>query len=235
MQQRMQGAIQRTMQGAIFDIDGTLLDSMSMWDHAGEWYLAGRGIAAEPGLGRILLPMSMEQAAEFMRERYRLPQTVSEIVCGVEESVSRFYREEVLPKKGAEEFLVRMRRQGFRMTAATSSSRKEVEAALSRCGLLPFFEQIFTCTEIGAGKDRPDIYEKALSCMETDRRRTWVFEDALHAAATAKKAGFLVAAVYDEASGADQEALKAISDCYIRDFNDFPAFLRIASGDGEGI
>lgn len=221
------------MQGAIFDIDGTLLDSMSMWDHAGEWYLARLGITAEPGLGRLLLPMSMEQAAKYMKERYRLPQTVSEIVGGVEETVSRFYREEVLPKKGAREFLVQMELQGFRMTAATSSSRTEVEAALSRCGMLPFFEQIFTCTEVGAGKDRPDIYEKALSCMGTERKRTWVFEDALYAAATARRAGFLVAAVWDEASRADQEVLKAISNCYLKDFNDFAAFYRIASGDGK--
>ena len=70
------------MKGAIFDIDGTLLDSMSMWDHAGEWYLARLGIKAEPGLGRRLLPMSMEQAAGYMREQYCLAQTEAEIVSG---------------------------------------------------------------------------------------------------------------------------------------------------------
>ena len=88
------------MKGAIFDIDGTLLDSMSMWDHAGEWYLARLGIKAEPGLGRRLLPMSMEQAARYMREQYCLAQTEAEIVSGVEETVSRYYRDEVLPKAG---------------------------------------------------------------------------------------------------------------------------------------
>lgn len=80
------------MKGAIFDIDGTLLDSMSMWNHAGEWYLARLGIKAEPGLGRRLLPMSMEQAAGYMREQYCLTQTEAEIVSGVEETVSRYYR-----------------------------------------------------------------------------------------------------------------------------------------------
>ena len=221
------------MKGAIFDIDGTLLDSMSMWDHAGEWYLARLGIKAEPGLGRRLLPMSMEQAARYMREQYCLAQTEAEIVSGVEENVSRYYRDEVLPKAGVAEFLNQLEKHGFVMAAATSSSRKEVEAALSRCDLKAFFRHIFTCTEVGAGKDRPDIYYEALSCLGTEKTRTWVFEDALHAAVTAKHAGFAVAGVYDEASGMDQEALKKISDYYLKDFKDFPAFYRIASGAGE--
>lgn len=221
------------MQGAIFDIDGTLLDSMSMWDHAGEWYLERLSRKAEPGLGRILLPMSMEQAAGYMRQRYCLEQTEAEIVSGVEETVSRYYREEVLPKTGVKDFLTQLRNHGFVMVAATSSSRKEVEAALSRCGLMPFFKRVFTCTEIGAGKDRPDIYYAALSCLETEKMRTWVFEDALHAAETAKKAGFPVAGVYDEASEREQEELKCVSDYYLKDFKDFSAFYRIASGDGE--
>lgn len=96
------------MKGAIFDIDGTLLDSMSMWDHAGEWYLDRLGIKSEPGLGRRLLPMSMEQAAGYMREQYCLAQTEAEIVSGVEETVSRYYREEVLPKAGVPEFLTQL-------------------------------------------------------------------------------------------------------------------------------
>ena len=122
------------MKGAIFDIDGTLLDSMSMWDHAGEWYLARLGIKAEPGLGRRLLPMSMEQAAGYMREQYCLTQTEAEIVSGMEETVSRYYREEVLPKAGVPEFLTQLGKHGFVMAAATSSSRKEVEAWLHLYG-----------------------------------------------------------------------------------------------------
>lgn len=191
------------------------------------------GRKAEPGLGRILLPMSMEQAANYMREQYCLVQTEAEIVSGVEETVSRYYREEVLPKTGVREFLTQLENHGFVMAATTSSSRKEVEAALSRCGLKSFFKQIFTCTETGAGKDRPDIYYAALSCLGTEKTRTWVFEDALHAAVTAKKAGFPVAGVYDEASEREQEELKRVSDYYLKGFNDFPAFYRIASGDGE--
>ena len=75
----------------------------------------------------------------------------------MEETVSRYYRDEVLPKAGVAEFLNQLEKHGFVMAAATSSSRKEVEAALSRCGLKAFFRHIFTCTEVGAGKDRPDI------------------------------------------------------------------------------
>lgn len=220
------------MRGAIFDVDGTLLDSMPMWDNAGERYLARLGKEAEPGLGRKLFPLSMEQAALYMKERYCLSCDVAEIVAGVEDTIRRFYREEVRPKPGVKEFLIQMRDAGFVITAATSGSRNEVEAAFSRCGLDSFFSQIFTCSEIGAGKDRPDIYEAARAFMGTEKGNAWVFEDALYAAKTAWRAGFPVVGVYDEASRDDREELYRISKYYLDDFHDFNAFYRIASGGG---
>ena len=88
------------------------------------------------------------------------------------------------------------------------------EAALARNGILDYFEQIYTCTETGAGKDEPLIYLKAAESMQAEPNETLVFEDALHAAETAKKAGFVVIGVYDEENRKNISKMKEVCDCY---------------------
>lgn len=100
------------------------------------------------------------------------------------------------------------------MTVATSGNRELTEAALARNGILDYFEQIYTCTETGAGKDEPLIYLKAAESMQAEPNETLVFEDALHAAETAKKAGFVVIGVYDEENRKNISKMKEVCDCY---------------------
>ena len=100
------------------------------------------------------------------------------------------------------------------MTVATSGNRELTEAALERNGILDYFEQIYTCTETGAGKDEPLIYLKAAESMQAEPNETLVFEDALHAAETAKKAGFVVIGVYDEENRKNISKMKEVCDCY---------------------
>ena len=92
--------------------------------------------------------------------------------------------------------------------AATSSDRRVVEGALKRLKIMDCFARIFTCTEIGAGKDQPDIYLAAAAFMGTRPEETWVFEDALYALETAKKAGFRTVGVFDAFSAGDQGRLR---------------------------
>ena len=212
------------MRGAIFDVDGTLLDSMEMWDHAGERYLAGRGIAASPELGKILFPMTMSQAAEYMKAQFYLAESVGEIVEGVNRTIDHFYRYEVQPKPGAADFLAKLEARGFLMTIATSSDHPLIEAALRRLDMFRYFKRIFTCSEMGTGKERPEIYMAALAFMGTEKSETWVFEDAVHAAKTAKAAGFRLAGVRDSSSESRQQELRELSDCYLTDFCDFNVF-----------
>ncbi len=221
------------MKGAIFDVDGTLLDSMDMWNHAGELYLAGKNIAAPPELGKIMFPMTMVQAAKYMKAAYHLPDTVEEIIEGVDRTIDRFYRYEVKPKAGILHFLQQMEKEGYVMVIATSSDRPLIEAAMERLGMARYFKRIFTCSEIGRGKSEPDIYEAARTFMGTEITKTWVFEDAIHAARTAKKAGFRLAGVYDSSSEAEQEELKNISDWYSKDFYDFNSFRAAAGAVSE--
>ncbi len=215
--------------GAIFDLDGTILDSMPIWDNAGENYLKRIGITAEPNLGKILYSMSMSEAAEYLKNRYHPALTSEAIINGINLTIENFYNCQVQLKDGAAEFLKELKQSGIKLTLATSSDRKVIEYALKRLKVINYFSRIFTCTEIGAGKEKPDIYLKAAEFMETDIKTTWVFEDALYAVKTAKKAGFKTVGLYDVSSITDQDEIKRYCDIYLSKLSDCTAFLEKAA------
>ena len=173
------------LKGLIFDFDGTLFDSMFIWDTAGESYLRSIGKKPETDLQKILKPMSLLQSAEYIREKYQIPLSVEEIMDGVNRTVEGFYFHTVEPKPGVIAFLEELYRRNIKMCIATATDRYQVEAALQRCKMRHFFSEIFTCTEVGSGKDRPEIFRKAMEYLQTDRTTTAVVEDAYHAAFTA--------------------------------------------------
>lgn len=209
------------IKGAIFDMDGTLLDSMPVWMNASARYLATLGICAEPNLSEILFSMSMQEGAEYVQKKYNVPRSIDEIVTGVNAIVYESYEKSVQPKAGVREFLEGLKQAGIPMVVATSSDRSMAEVALARTGLLPYFRQIFTCSEVGAGKSKPDIYYAAAKSLGTKTEETWAFEDALYATKTAKAAGFCTVGLYDEASAKEQQELQKIADIYVDGLTDF--------------
>jgi HAD superfamily hydrolase (TIGR01509 family) len=212
------------IRGAIFDMDGTLLDTMPFWNDAGKIYLKGLNVQAEPSLGKKLFSMTMGQAAEYLKHTYSLPFTPEKIIEGINGTVREFYQKRAALKANIPEFLKQLTERNIRLVLATVTERKLAEAALSRCGILNDFDFVMTDAEVGAGKDRPDIYLKAAEKIGTAPMETLVFEDALYAAKTAKAAGFCTVGVYDEASRDDQQRLESICDYYIRNFRDFDSF-----------
>lgn len=218
------------IRGVIFDFDGTLFDSMFIWETAGEMYLRSIGKAPEPDLWKVLKSMSLLQSAQYIREQYHLPLSVKEIMAGLNRTVEDFYFHTVEPKPGVIAFLDELHRRNVRMCIATATDRYQVEAALRRCGMQHFFSEIFTCTEVGSGKDRPDIFRKAMKHLQTDRSTTAVVEDACHAAHTAKEDGFAVVGVYDPHESRQQELLH-LADVYLTDFFDLTSFWKFASAE----
>ena len=218
------------MKCAIFDFDGTLFDSMFIWDSVGEVYLRARGIEPKPTLREDLRALSLYQSACYFHQEYGLTLSVAEIMDGINRTVENFYIHDVQPKPGVAAFLAQMKAQGIRICIATASDRYQIEAALKRCQLDGYFDAIFTCTEIGHGKDEPFIFRKAMEHFGADRADTVVFEDAFHAVQTAKNDGFTVAAVYDPSEQRQQE-IRDLADCFIPDFDHTEEFWRLLHED----
>ena len=216
------------LRGAIFDMDGTLLDSMQVWENAGEDYLRTLGCAPEEGVGELMKSMSLQQAALYCRERYALPLSVEEIMAGVNGRVEDFYCHQARLKPGAADLLRALDRRGVGMCLATATDLHLVEAALDRCGVRKYFSALFTCTQVGSGKDEPHIYRAALRHLGTGRTDTLVFEDALYAARTAKEDGFVTVGVADPYEK-NEEELERLSDFFLRDFRGLARFWKFAS------
>ncbi len=186
-----------SIQGAIFDMDGTLLDSMEGWATAGERYLRRRGITPRFGEADCLLYQGMIGAAQHFRNAYGITEDVQTIIDGINDEVAAFYATKAIPCDGVTEFLEMLKTRGVRMCVATATDRCLAQPTLERLGLLPFFDRIFTCTELGTDKTSPLIYDTATAFMGTPKEETWVFEDASYAVRTAKTAGYPVCAIHD--------------------------------------
>ena len=208
------------LKGAIFDMDGTILDSLGVWRTLGSRYLLSIGYEPKPTTDRLFKNFGMIQAADYYRSEYGVEMSVEEILDGINTMIEQFYLEEAQLKPGVTELLERLREAGVRMCLATATDRYLAEPALERCGVRSYFGGIFTCGEAGHGKDEPHIYEAALRFLGTPREDTMVFEDALYAVRTAREAGFLVAAVHDP-SEKRQEEIRELSDVYLDRIDQF--------------
>lgn len=204
------------IRGAIFDVDGTLLDSMSIWDTIGEDYLRSIGYEPKENLNKVFKNMSLRQAARYYQTEYGVTLGIDEIMDGVNAMLEQYYRYEVSLKPGTAALLAQLHENDVKLCIATATDRHLVEAALERCGVLSYFGKIFTCNEVGHGKDEPDIFEAALHFLGTARSETVVFDDAHYAVRTAKEAGFPVAAVYDSHEK-EQDEVRGLSDIYLKD------------------
>ena len=212
---------------AVFDFDGTLFDSMSAWESVGEIYLRSLGKEPMPHMRDDVRELSLYDSACYLRTRYALDISPAVIMSGINRVIENFYIHEVQPKPGAIRFLEYLRQHGVSLCVASASDRYLIEAALSRCGVTPLIDAIFTCTEVGCSKNDPIIFRTAMQHFGAARSNTVIFEDAIHAVRTAKRDGFYTVAVYDS-SEKHQAELEQLCDCYIKDFEHTDPFLEFA-------
>ena len=210
--------------GAIFDLDGTLVDSMYIWDWVPGALIRKLGGNPPDDLPQVLTELSREEAAEYLINRFHLTQTPEEIIQAVNDLVSVEYRDKVPMKPGADVLLERLHQAGIPCGIATASEAFQAQEAMERLGLWHYFKFAISCGEFGS-KSRPDIYLEATRRLGGEPGEILVFEDALHAARTAKEAGFLLAGVYDPSAQAEQESLRALCRWYLPRLDD-PSFLR---------
>lgn len=204
--------------GAIFDLDGTLLDSNAIWDTVGSRYLLAQGITPEADLDALFQTFSIQQAASHYITHYGLNQSIKTIIDGVNAMIDQDYAHTLTTKAGVPQALSLMAQAGIAMTIATATDRYMVEAALAHNGIDHYFTDIITCTEVGAGKDSPLIYRRALQVMGTAKETTLVFEDAPFAMTTAQADGFRIVGVADDAWPHSQDAIVAMAEDYITDY-----------------
>ncbi|BFL47099.1 HAD family hydrolase [Lactonifactor longoviformis] len=208
------------LKGAIFDADGTLLDSMYLWDALGNAYLNSRGITPRADLNAVLETLSLPEAAEYFRAKYGVKESAEEIIRGINRIIFCGYRDTVPLKPGVVKVLNSFSHMGIPMCVATSTDRPLIEAAFARNGILKYFQKIITCTEAGTSKRESKIYFLAADTLGTSPEDTWVFEDAYFAAQTAKNAGFHLAGILDP-SEKNQEKLAEISDIYLHSWDEW--------------
>lgn len=213
------------IEGAIFDLDGTLLDSMFIWDTIGSDYLRSLGIEPREDLNQTFKSMSLLEAAEHYQKEYGVTRSLDEIMRGVNGMIESYYFNDVKAKDGVPDLLERLKGRGVKMCVATATDLHLAKAALERNGILQYFSKIFTCTEVGCGKDTPEIYNRALQHLGTPKPGTVVFEDALYAIKTAKEAGFLVVGVFDPSEAAHREEIQALADIYIDSFTEMRDYI----------
>jgi len=208
------------LQSAIFDMDGTLLDSMGMWRTLGSVLAKNHGAEAPADLDRQVASLGLWEGTAYCKEVCGLPGTVDELVSEVWGQIEDFYQNHVEPKPGVVKFLSLLKMEGVWMYVATATDRPLVEAALRHAGIDGYFRGIITSREAGQTKrEGPEIYERAMRRLRSNKKDTVVFEDALHAVQTAKAAGFRVAAVYDP-SEPEQEELRRLADYYITSYEE---------------
>ena len=206
------------LRGAIFDADGTLLDSMHIWRELGARYLQSLNITPEENLSAKLYPMSLEQSCRYLRDHYGLRDSEGDIQSGILGIIEGFYREEVTLKDGVREFLPAMREKGIQMVIATSGNRDLLLSALERNGIAEYFDEIFTCSELSTTKHEPDIFLACAEFMSLKPENVGVFEDALFAVETAKRAGFVTFGVADESNVHQWEMIQSTADYTIETF-----------------
>ena len=209
------------IKGIIFDFDGTLVDSMFIWQMIGSDYLLSKNIKPKKNLYNSLKSLSLEEAAEYYQKNYNIKDNKSKILKDINIILKNYYFNKVCLKEGVQEFLNFLFINKIEMCIATATDKEMVEIVLSKYRLNKYFKKVLTCNEVGEGKNSSLIFDKAISSLELKKEQVYIFEDSLHAIETAKKNGFKIVGVEDFYSKEDKEQIVMLSDRYLDSFTNW--------------
>lgn len=204
---------------AIFDMDGTLLDSMWVWLEVDRKFLEGRGLPMDEEYTRAIQKMDFAEAAEFTIRRYGFTDTPEMLIQQWNKMAVYEYEHAIFLKPFAREYLTLLREKGIKLAIATASPKELYEPALLHNGIYDWFDVIVTVAQAGRGKRFPDIYLLAAQKLNIPPKECAVFEDILPGVESAKAAGMRSIGVYDPSSEKDLAAIEKAADLFVRGFD----------------
>ena len=203
----------------IFDLDGTLLDSMWLWREIDIEYLGGFGIDIPCDLQKSIEGKSFTETAVYFKERFEIPDTVEQIMEYWNKMAMSKYCNKVTLKPGAREFIAEIHNKNIKLGIATSNSRELTEAAIRSKGIYEYFQAIVTGDDVKCGKPNPEIYIRAARLLDVSPCDCLVFEDVSQGILAAKNAGMTACAVDDEYSRELLNEKKMLADYFVTDYN----------------
>lgn len=209
---------QKNIKGAIFDLDGTLVDSMGVWHRIDDEFLGRRGFPADESYKQAVKTMKYETAAHYTIERYGLSETPEEVMAEWDSMALHEYRYNIKCKPGAAEFLNELKKRGIKIALATVSHRALLEAVLKGNDIFELFDVLTDVSQVSRGKEEPDLYWFAAKQMELEPEECIVFEDVLLGIDSAKRGGFYTCGVKDHSSYAEELEIRRLADCFVENF-----------------
>ena len=206
--------------GAIFDMDGTMIDSLGLWDvlwkRFGDLYCGGVPFVPDEVADRYIRTVILPEAMRFVHEHCGIGASAEELFREADACFIHFYETEVQLKPGVREFLDFCAARGVKMCIASAGEPHLIRTVLKHCELEGYFEDIVSCKSVGKGKEAPDVFFAARERLGTPMEETWVVEDSVLALETARNAGFHTIGIYD-CHNHDPERVRALSELYIAD------------------
>jgi HAD superfamily hydrolase (TIGR01509 family) len=206
------------MKGAIFDMDGTLVDSLgyfdTLWGNMGKKFIGNPDFFPGVEEDRHARTMLLRDSMYEIQEKFGLARDGEELYRFADEALLNHYKNVVTPKPYALELLDYLRGLGVKMCIASATEPQLIKYALEKCGMTDYFDIIVSCADVGCGKESPKVFYRALEVLGTSIDDTFVFEDSLVAIRTATDAGFHTVSIYDS-HNFGQDEIKERSDYYI--------------------
>jgi len=206
------------IKGAIFDLDGTLLDSLSVWEQIDIRFLEKRGIAATKEYTQAVTPLGFHKAAEYTITKYGLSESTEEVITEWNRMAQKAYASEIKLKPNVKEYLTHLLDKGVKLGVATALHQESIESVLKNNGIYDMFESFTMLQEVSRGKGFPDIYLLAAQKLSLLPEECVVYEDILTAVKGAKSGGFRVCGVYDAYAGHEWDQIVALSDFTVKNF-----------------
>ena len=214
------------MKAVVFDIDGTLVDSMGFWKNLGRNYLISQGAIPKDDLNRVLDSLTVMEGVAYMKEEYKLDKTCSEIKYELDQLLLLYYKKDAKLKPFAAEVVKLLKDKNIRLAIASVIDEKLIYYVLQRYNIYKHFEFVQTCENTNLGKDNEDFFNLLSERLNMNPKNIFLFEDSLYSMKAAKSAGLKIVAMEEAYSKKDLEKIIEVADIYIKDFSYLISFLK---------